>query len=695
MPGRYRDSVDIDSAKYAGTYKNLSEAQSNQYVYYFNGKRDDDHIHFSAVDTDGGSSSLTNFHITVPFNMGASVANFHIYYRWNPIGNSGYVTYSGNNLGNLQSAARAIAESYFDTNRKALFLAASDFAEKVRTGAAVLQVASAGGSVGARTPVGSLASVSAAPVSGSPLGPGAAAHNGHVQLNLAATPILSQANAVGQGFDIYGVFGIDSLIHPLFDYSKAGTQVFTFLGKDYLVPSIITPVESTSSYYTGDTYESREDFQNSFALHAGVEASYGAFSGEMKADFASEYTESAEYAYAYTNFYSQLAYLELNHTEYLTNDFQQRVNDLPTIANEDTLPAFELFFNDFGIYYTSKIVIGGVLEFFVSLSKSSNMSKAQFSAAFNAQYKGVFTNGSIDASVTGSQEWKTYRQNSRVSIRANGGTPEAVAALTGIDPFAPSQDTVNKFQTWVHSVSTDPAIVDFSLRGIWELCGDKREAVRSAWQLFAQKMHPRVVIETSSEVRDISWSGTPQPPIITIGNLVRPSQPPQSPCGFQVVILDGTDITNPDAVLFNQYFTVPTGTPWYAIYGNMYQDIYNSIVSSGHTSKGNVLIISSFGIDNNMPPTNQIYSLLQTVGAGERLRYWESHNDAGSMVGNPTAWVSYPANYILVGIFGAGPDTGVEAYNVAGYSDSSITERLTVIFYRQSIDGQYTLGTGS
>ena len=55
------------------------------------------------------------------------------------------------------------------------------------------------------------------------------------QANVAATPILSQANAVGQGFDIFGSFDTDSLTRPLMDSSRAPTQVFTFLGKEYLI----------------------------------------------------------------------------------------------------------------------------------------------------------------------------------------------------------------------------------------------------------------------------------------------------------------------------------------------------------------------------------------------------------------------------------------------------------------------------
>ena len=47
-------------------------------------------------------------------------------------------------------------------------------------------------------------------------------------------PFLSQANALGQGFNVYGALDPDSLIAPLFDFTKAPVHTFTFLGQDYI-----------------------------------------------------------------------------------------------------------------------------------------------------------------------------------------------------------------------------------------------------------------------------------------------------------------------------------------------------------------------------------------------------------------------------------------------------------------------------
>ena len=154
------------------------------------------------------------------------------------------------------SKERKTALEFFDTNRAALFQAAQWFAIRLQQPSEVFAAP-------VPRPEAFLA---AAPV----LSQGKFdAPRVLSQADLAARPILSQANAVGQGFDIFGSFDTDSLMRPLVDLSRAPTQVFTFLGKEYLIPAYITAVESTSSYANVAAGENRDGFQNSIAAHAG------------------------------------------------------------------------------------------------------------------------------------------------------------------------------------------------------------------------------------------------------------------------------------------------------------------------------------------------------------------------------------------------------------------------------------------
>lgn len=666
-----------ESSQYNGTYRNVNKPGQATQSYYLNGNVNGPALHFTVVNNPGGV--LKRFHETWPIPDSGFYLRSNYYYNQG----SWTVAWDGCNFSEIPQRERAIAEQYFTTNGQAMFEAAEEFAWRVQGYAA----RPSRSKTWVRVPAPALAlSVPAPPP---------AERSRVTPAEPPDIPIMSQAHAVGQGFNIYGEFNTRSLIRPLFDYNKGGTQVFTFLGKEYRIPSFMTALQNTSSYYSGGACETREQIQDSFAAHAGVAASFGAFSGEMQADFATQFEDNSMYAYAYNDFYTQLAYIELNPgAEHLNDEFVKRVADLPAIANETTLPAFEAFFEEFGIYYTQKIVLGGQSSFLVAVDQSSQLSSADISAMVKANYNALVYSGSLDAEVAASETWHTYTSNSQTVIKGVGGDPTALAALVAINPLQPSTDTVSAFQAWVQSITTAPAIVDFTLKGIWELCGDKAGVVQTAWQLFGRKMHPRLMIDTTSQVMPSTGPHTPNPPIINISGLsgpIQPSSPPSGACGFQLLILDGKDLTGASAVLLDKYYTLPDNEVWWNLYQGLYESIQADILSSGFDGGNNVLVLASFGLDNNMPPPASFYSLLQSAGAGAKLRYWEDHCDPGSEVG-PDDWINFPANYILVGVFGGGPDAGIEAYAVT--PGSSVTTSLDVYFYRDWITGQYSLGPG-
>ena len=514
------------------------------------------------------------------------------------------------------------------------------------------------------------------------------------------TPYMSQANAVGQGFDVFGQFDISGLTNPLFDVSKAPTQTFTFLGNDYLIPTYITPVQDTRGYYSGGTYESRDSLQSSIAAHAGVNIGYGAFSGEMKADYSGEFTQNTHYAYAYNNFYAPLAYLQLNNYEqYLSSDFTSHLAALPDTFDPTNDALFVAFFQRYGGSYTKRITLGGSFSFYVSVEQSSGLSEQSIDVTFNAQYNGLVNSGSIDASVKVSQAWQSYTQASKTHIFVSGGDPTKIAALEAIqsDPLSPSPQTVSHYQDWAASLAANPAIVDFSLSGIWDLCGTKGAVVQQAWQEYSQQHRPRLTISTQSQEEDWSGGNPPLPaaipPVITLaGTLIKPEQAPASPAGFQLVILEnnGEAITDPGAILFNQYYSIPPQGEWMDTYGHMYDQIAGDL--EAFVGSGALFILASFGLDNNMPPTNDAYTQLSTAGAGDRLTFWENHSDPGSMVGNATAWVSYPADYILVSMFDSGPGSGIEVFDGNWGGVNPVSDQLEVFLFKQNDTDPYTLG---
>jgi hypothetical protein len=502
-------------------------------------------------------------------------------------------------------------------------------------------------------------------------------------------PFLSQASFVGNGFDISGTYAIpDSLILPVVDPDKAGRKTFDFLGVTYSVPGFVLPALDTTGRLIEDVGETREEIQNSFAATASVALGYGAFSGEMEASYGHEYATSSDYSYAYRNYYSRLAVLSLLQDEAqaaLSDSFVQAYEALPGEVTAATLPKFEAFFHDFGMYVTSRVSLGASLEYYSAVRKTSQLSTTEISANVKAEYRGLFAAGTFSATITDTESWKAYTANRTVSLAVSGGDPTLVAQLSNIDPSTASEDTCNLFTEWSQSITEAPAIADFALDGIWELIPDstKRTLVADAFAQLQSALRPRIVVETTSE--------PDSKPTITIGAVISPDSEPEHPCGFQMVVLDRSDIS-PKGVLLDKYYGIPRGTGWYddykyvdLMYDAMADDLENGAFDD---SRSHVIILASYGWSTNAPPNAKMYAILRAAGGGDDLASWYQTADPGSNM-----W-RLPGSYILVGIPALGPGTGGELIKY-DYDSGYAAVSLDVFFYRQRGTKLYTLSPGA
>lgn len=194
-----------------------------------------------------------------------------------------------------------------------------------------------------------------------------------------------------------------------------------------------------------------------------------------------------------------------------------------------------------------------------------------------------------------------------------------------------------------------------------------------------------VVVTTSSQVMQFNQLPPAQPPKITMNGqqVGQIAQPPYMPTGWQMLILDPTkDMKTPAAVLSNVYIqlTPASGSnSWMSTYQFMYNRMLRQRLISGNFEQ-QIVILASFGLDANTPPTNDAMGLLLEYGAGPRLQYWETHVDIGSQVGNNTSWTSFPANYIFVGSSSWSYGQGAEVFDRATSSSpvqSTLTTTLT------------------
>lgn len=189
-----------------------------------------------------------------------------------------------------------------------------------------------------------------------------------------------------------------------------------------------------------------------------------------------------------------------------------------------------------------------------------------------------------------------------------------------------------------------------------------------------------LVISTSSQVMYYNQLPAAQPPKITMDGqpVAQIAQPSYMPTGFQVLILDPfADITSPAAVLSNTYsqLTPAQGSNfWMSTYQYMYNRMIRQSLVSGNYEQ-QLIIVASYGLDQNTPPTIDAMQFLLDSGAGPQLQYWETHCDVGSQVSNNTSWTSFPANYIFVGSSSLAYGQGAELFERG--SGNTITSTLT------------------
>lgn len=490
---------------------------------------------------------------------------------------------------------------------------------------------------------------------------------------------LTQANFLGQGFDISGAYHIPGeLLRPILDPDKVGTRTFKFLDEEYTVPDYVTGIEHSDARYLTHTVETRDEFQASFSVKAGVHAGAGGFSGQMEASYSRTFSESSDYSYAYTNFYQHVALLRLDPeraAKALSQGFIDAYQALPDEVTPETLPAFADFFHDFGFYATAELALGGILEYYVAVKKASKLGTETIAAQVQAEYKAAFFAGGISDEIKNSEEFKSYAGNRTVSIFARGGDPELLAQLISVVPSDPKDEYVTDYQLWLNSIKKAPAVADFQLFGVWELIPDpaRRQRVHEAFITMLPLLRPRLHAVVSPQADSV--------PSLVLGTPLTPTPPPLHDRGFQMVVLDREKV-GLAGVLHNRYYSAD-GTS-VAAFSAMYDEIAADLARFDFENTGLVLILASFGLSVDRPPSAKLVPHLRAAGSGDKLELWLERSQPSR---DPS---QAPLSYLLVGVPGMGTRTGVERLEVG---KTLLTQE--VLFYWQRDVRRYTFSAGS
>ncbi|HEV2891045.1 MAG TPA: hypothetical protein VGX28_11790 [Frankiaceae bacterium] len=172
-------------------------------------------------------------------------------------------------------------------------------------------------------------------------------------------------------------------------------------------------------------------------------------------------------------------------------------------------------------------------------------------------------------------------------------------------------------------------------------------------------MSTRLTIETTAT--SLPWPApAAQPPTVTLTSQcapLTPADPPGSACGFQVLVLDGQHLGDDQAVVFDEYFTIPDQQGWVTTYTPMYDDIAGAL--GRYQLARYCLVVASFGLDPNMYPSSRAQKALVGFGAGPGLNAWLQDCDPGSEIGNLDVWTQAGA-YVMVGFGESGFGDAVE-----------------------------------
>ncbi len=501
--------------------------------------------------------------------------------------------------------------------------------------------------------------------------------------------LLSQALAVGQGFNIFGPSSSVSLLGPLFDFSSIPTKKIDFFGTEVEVPVIVNWLEGTDTFIVEGYGQTRSDFQRSISAHLGISAHYGGFSGEVQSSFETDSSTTVEQKYSYKKFFSSLGIFQYQpgHEAYLTTEFKAAIDALPSTVNPQDIKPFEDFFNRFGAYFVTRAFPGAALTYGATTSSTSGMSSEAISASAKASYNALFAGISIDAEFKASETWRSYTANTKVRVSSRGGDTALAAKLASANPFAPDTSaTSGAFLEWVQSAKLDPTNTDFRVSGIWELAGNKRSVIEQAWNEFGPKIKPLLTI--TSTVFSHPEEHTPERPFVQLNNKsLRPS-PASGNMGFNILILDGNDLMAEP--LFNRQFGYNAESWWYE-FTDFWNNMAREINASGFAINPNLLVLASYNGEWNSVPTDDFAEILINAGAAKVFREWIDDSDPGSVIGNSRLTL-HPANLIFVGFFGGVRGSALEVYNYVAYSDSApMATTLNVEFNLQTSGTRYVI----
>ena len=217
--------------------------------------------------------------------------------------------------------------------------------------------------------------------------------------------------------------------------------------------------------------ESFDRFNKQMSLDANLAVGVGAFSINASASQTKQMRTNEEAYYALRSSCIPLWSLYISDTDILTEEVN--TYGVPVPFRHEHRAAYERFFERFGSHYVKRVWLGGKAQLFLTISKSSGMTKEEIQAGLKASYSSI-GKGEANARLEASRE--KLQSSSQCSVAGKGGDELKLAALSSLDE--------SKYNEWISTIRENPQTIEMEVAGIWTLINqkEKAQALRDAYQ---------------------------------------------------------------------------------------------------------------------------------------------------------------------------------------------------------------------
>ena len=209
--------------------------------------------------------------------------------------------------------------------------------------------------------------------------------------------------------------------------------------------------------------ESYDRFSKQTALDTNLSVGSGAFSLNATASQTSQMRTSEESYYALRSSFIPLWSVYLSGYKNVINDLNEY--PIPHPFKHENRSKYDRFFEHFGSHYIKRVWIGGKAVLFLTIAKSSGMTKDEIQAGLKASY-GPVGKGEANAKMDASRE--KLSTSSQCSVAGKGGDEVLLAALSTLDE--------SKYNDWLKTIRDNPQTIEMEAAGIWTLIEDQNKA---------------------------------------------------------------------------------------------------------------------------------------------------------------------------------------------------------------------------